>query len=105
MHMNWLTETKIPVGKSAKAAFDWLQSVGEPFFDWLSWLMELLIDAILWVLQTPPELIVIAAFVALTWTLQRNWKVCLFVALGFIGSALLVAAPLLKRAKEAVATA
>lgn len=82
--MDWLTETKIPVGKSAKLAFEWLQDVGEPFFDWLSWLLELLIDSILWVMQTPHPLLVTAGFVAITWGLQRNWKTCLFVALGFL---------------------
>ena len=32
--MDWLTDWKIPIGKSAKRAFDWLQEVGEPLFDW-----------------------------------------------------------------------
>ncbi len=82
--MNWLTDTKIPVGRVAGDAFDWLQDNGAWFFDGLSDAMEALIDAILWVLQTPHPLIVIAAFVALTWALQRNWKICLFVALGFL---------------------
>ncbi|MDQ2088303.1 choline ABC transporter permease subunit [Marimonas arenosa] len=82
--MDWLTEEKIPVGKYAKRFFDWLQETGEPFFDWLSWVMELLIEAILWVLQTPPELLVVMAFVALTWVLQRGWKTPLLVALGFL---------------------
>ena len=82
--MDWLTETKIPVGKTAKQVFDWLQEVGQGFFDWLSWVLELLIDAILWVLQSPHPLIVVAVFVAITWILQRNWKTCLFVALGFL---------------------
>ncbi len=86
--MTWLTsiltEDKIPVGKTAKAAFDWLQAVAEPFFDWLSWLMETMINGFLWVLQTPPPLLVIAAFVALTWALQRGWKTPLLVALGFL---------------------
>lgn len=82
--MEWLTENKIPVGKTAKTAFDWLQSVGQDFFDGLAWLLELMIDGILWVLQTPHELIVIAAFAAMTWILQKNWKTCLFVVLGFL---------------------
>ncbi len=82
--MDWLTETKIPVGKFAKGIFDWLKDEGEPFFDWLSLMMEMMIDAILWVLQTPHPLITIAGFVALTWVLQRSWKTCLFVALGFL---------------------
>ena len=82
--MDWLTETKIPVGKTAKSVFNWLQDVGEPFFDWLSWILELMIDAILWLMQTPHPLIVVAVFVAITWALQRNWKTCVFVALGFL---------------------
>ncbi|TRD23266.1 choline ABC transporter permease subunit [Palleronia caenipelagi] len=82
--MDWLTETKIPVGKTAKAVFEWLQDVGEPFFDWLSVMLELLIDSILWLMQTPHPLIVVAVFAAITWVLQRNWKICLFVVLGFL---------------------
>ena len=82
--MDWLTETKIPVGKIAKRLFDWLQDRGEPFFDWLSLVMEGLIEGILWVLQTPHPLVVVAAFVALAWILQRSWKTALFVLLGFL---------------------
>ncbi len=80
--MEWLTDNKIPVGKTSKALFDWLQDVGEPFFDGLATVMEWLIDAILWILQTPHPLIIMLAFVAITWALQRSWKICLFVALG-----------------------
>lgn len=82
--LDWLTETKIPVGKSAAAFFDWLQSNGAWFFDGLAVVMEGMIDAILWVLQTPHPFVIILAFVTLTWVLQRSWKVCLFVALGFL---------------------
>ncbi|CTQ33202.1 choline ABC transporter permease subunit [Jannaschia rubra] len=82
--MDWLTDNKIPIGKWAASWFDWLQDVGQPFFDGLARVMEAMIDAILWLLQTPPELVVIAVFVALTWFAQRSWKVCLFVALGFL---------------------
>jgi glycine betaine/proline transport system permease protein len=82
--MDWLTDNKIPVGKTARAVFEWLQEIGEPFFEWLSWVLEALIDGILWVLQTPHPLIVVGVFVGITWLLQRNWKVCLFVALGFL---------------------
>ena len=82
--MDWLTDNKIPIGKFAKRFFDWLKDAGEPVFDWLSWVLEMLIGGILWVLQTPPELVVIGAFVALAWWLQRGWKVPLLVALGFL---------------------
>ncbi len=82
--MHWLTDTKIPVGKTAKLIFDWLQSNAEWFFDGLSTALNWLINAILWVLQTPNPLVIIAAFVALTWLLQRSWKTCLLVFLGFL---------------------
>ncbi len=82
--MDWLTETKIPVGKTAKVIFEWLQSHGAVFFDAMAAAMEWLIEAFLWVLQTPHPFVIIACFVALTWVLQRSWKTCLFIALGFL---------------------
>ena len=82
--MEWLTDTKIPIGKWAAGIFDWLQINGAWFFDGLSITMEALIDGILWVLQTPHPFIIIAVFAAITWMLQRSWKVVLFVILGFL---------------------
>lgn len=82
--LDWLTDHKIPTGDAAEAVFSWLQRNGTWFFDALAWAMEGLIDGILWVLQSPPELLVIAVFVALTWGVHRNWKVPTFVALGFL---------------------
>ncbi len=82
--MEWLTDNKLPVGKWSKKGFDWLKENAEPFFDALAQLMEWLIDGILWVLQTPHPLIVVAAFVALTWFLQKSWKTCLLILLGFL---------------------
>ncbi|MGX0975860.1 glycine betaine/proline transport system permease protein [Roseovarius sp. MBR-51] len=82
--MDWLSDHKIPVGKWAEAFFLWLQDNAAAFFDALSVLMEGLIDAFLWVLQTPHPLVIIGVFVALTWALQRSWKTCLFVILGFL---------------------
>jgi glycine betaine/proline transport system permease protein len=64
--------------------FDWLQDNGAWFFDGMALAMEGMIDAILWVLQTPHPLIIIAVFVALTWALQRSWKTCVFITLGFL---------------------
>jgi len=82
--MNWLTDNKIPVGDWAEGFFLWLQNNAVKFFDVLSMIMEAVIDAFLWLLQTPHPFVIIAIFVGLTWILQRNWKTCLFVALGFL---------------------
>ncbi len=82
--MEWLTDTKIPVGRTAKAIFDWMNTNLGPLFDLISDVMEAMIDGILWVLQTPHPFVIIAFFIALTWYLQRSWKVCLGVLLGFL---------------------
>lgn len=83
--MNWLTETKIPVGAKAKQSFDWLQDHFAWFFDKLSDAMEdRLLAGIEWLLQAPPAFVIIALFVAITWIIQRNWKACLTVFLGFL---------------------
>ncbi len=89
--MSWFTETLydwyddgIPVGKAAKTVFDWMKDHLKWFFDGLATVMEALIEGILWILQTPHPLVIIAAFVGLTWYLQRNWKTCFLVAVGFL---------------------
>jgi len=82
--LDWLTEHKIPVGKASKSIFDWLKDSGEPFFDGMALVLEWMIDAFLWIMQTPHPLIIIAVVVAATWRLQRSWKTCLLVVLGFL---------------------
>lgn len=82
--MEWLTEYKIPVGDVASAIFDWVRDNGEVVLDGVAGVMERLIDAILWLFQTPDPLIVILAFVGLCYAIQRNWRIALFIALGFL---------------------
>lgn len=81
--LDWLTDSKLPLGKMSKLAFDWMKVNLKPLFDAMGAVMEALIDAILWVLQTPHPLAIIAVFLALTWYLQRSWKTVLFVAVSF----------------------
>ncbi|SIS67660.1 choline ABC transporter permease subunit [Phaeovulum vinaykumarii] len=75
---------KIPVGKTAKAAFKWTKTHADGFFDSLSDLMQALIDGFMWVLQSPPPLVVVGLFVVLTYLLQRSWKTAGLVLLGFL---------------------
>ncbi|MDM7932160.1 choline ABC transporter permease subunit [Tabrizicola sp.] len=82
--MDWLTAYKIPVGKTAQIVFDWLKANAAPLFDAIALGLEALVDAILWLLQGPPPLLVIAVFVGLTWVVQRSWKTCLLVLIGFL---------------------
>lgn len=97
--MNWLTELfepakfiklmsadgiKIRVGKTAKSIFDWMNDNLGGLFDAISAVMEAMIAGIQWLLQAPHPLVIIGFFLALTWYLQRSWKVCLGVLLGFL---------------------
>tara|TARA_B110000977_G_scaffold137640_1_gene174842 strand:- start:1665 stop:2498 length:834 start_codon:yes stop_codon:yes gene_type:complete len=79
--MDWLETYKIPMDDMSEAIVDWLKTHARPFFDTLSDGLEWMIDGIVWALQTPPTLLIVVLFVALTWALQRSWKVCLLVTL------------------------
>lgn len=82
--MEWLTENKIPVGAWASNFFNWIRDNLSGVIDGLAEGAEWLIEALLWLLQTPHPLVIGTLFVGLTWVLQRNWKTCLLVALGFL---------------------
>ncbi|MDA5093609.1 choline ABC transporter permease subunit [Aliiroseovarius sp. KMU-50] len=71
--MEWLTDAKIPVGKSIANAFDWLTDAFGPFFDTVDDVLGNGIDGFLWLLQAPPAILIVALFAALTWYLQRSW--------------------------------
>ncbi|WP_134679723.1 choline ABC transporter permease subunit [Paracoccus ravus] len=79
-----VTGAKIPVGKTAKAIFDWLNAHAGFVFNLVSEMMETLIDAILALLEFPHPLVFTLIAVALTWLLQRNWRTCLLIAAGFL---------------------
>lgn len=82
--LEWLTEEKIPVGKTFKQAFEWLRDNARWFFDGVEAILNWMIDMTLVVLQFPHPLVMISIFVAITWGIQRNWKTCVLVALGLL---------------------
>ena len=69
----WLTAYKIPVGQWGKQFFDGLARG-------ISVVLEAMIDALLW----PPPLVVIAAFAALAFLLQRSVTIAAGVAVGLL---------------------
>ncbi|MEO8244082.1 MAG: choline ABC transporter permease subunit [bacterium] len=81
--MKW-TDYKIPLGSWADTIFIWMKTHLSGLFNVIADVLENMINGFLWLLQTPNPLIIIAIFVALAWVLQRNWKICLFVAVGFL---------------------
>ncbi|WP_420962560.1 choline ABC transporter permease subunit [Brucella sp. IR073] len=82
--MNWLTEYKIPVGRTAKGVVDWLTSHLTWAFDALAAVMQAMIDGLLFVLNTPPPLVTIIIFAAIAWFLQRRISVVVLTVLGFL---------------------
>ena len=82
--MNWLEDNKIPIGKWAETVVDWLIDNATWFFDALAYVLDAMIAASLWVLQTPPPLVIIAAFAALAWFLQRSIATTVIVVIGFL---------------------
>ena len=82
--LDLVTKTKIPVGREAGRAFDWLTLHASNFFDALATGLEGLIDGVQWVLLTPHPFVIILAFAALAHFLQRSWPTTLGVVAGFL---------------------
>lgn len=76
-----ILDAKIPVGRSVAAAFDWMQDQFVTAFDGLEAGLRSIIGLLATGLQTPHPFIVIAAFAAVTWVLQRRVVPVLIVVL------------------------
>ncbi|MES5098818.1 choline ABC transporter permease subunit [Agrobacterium sp. BA1120] len=84
--MEWLSasQNRLPIGRYAKEAVDWLTGNLSFFFDWLSFIFESVIDAFLYVLQAPHPLIIVAILTALSAWMRRSIGMPLFTALGLL---------------------
>jgi glycine betaine/proline transport system permease protein len=82
--LDWLTQDKIPVGRTAKQIVDWLTNNFAWFFDGLALLMQGFIDALMFVLKYPHPLIMIVIFSAIAYALRRSIGVTILTALGFL---------------------
>ncbi|MFD1746095.1 choline ABC transporter permease subunit [Rhizobium helianthi] len=82
--MEFITESKIPIGMWAKWFVDWLTLSGASFFNWLSFILSHVIGALLFVLQWPHPLAVVAGITALSFYMRRSLGLALFTALGLL---------------------
>ncbi|MHC1548250.1 choline ABC transporter permease subunit [Phyllobacterium sp. K27] len=82
--MDWLTQDKIPVGKTAKAVVDWLTTNFSGFFDGLAMVMQSFIDGLMYVLKYPHPLAMIAIFAAIAYALRRSTAVTILTIVGFL---------------------
>ena len=80
----WLTAYKIPVGMWGKQFFDVLTTSLDWFFDGLASGISVALEAMIELLMWPPPLVVIAAFAALAYVLQRSLLIAGGVALGLL---------------------
>lgn len=84
--MEWLSapQNRLPVGRYAKEAVQWLTTNLSFFFDWLAFIFGSVIDAILYLLQAPHPLIIVALLTALSAWMRRSIGMPLFTALGLL---------------------
>ncbi|GAB4264704.1 MAG: choline ABC transporter permease subunit [Pararhodobacter sp.] len=68
-----ITNAKIPLGRHVADAFAWVQDNFWPAFDALELVLRTGIDGVSTALLTPPPVVLIVIFAALTYLLQRNW--------------------------------
>ncbi len=82
--MDWIESYKIPVGRWAAAAIDWITETFQGPLDSFSDAVNWLIDRLLWLLQAPHPLVVIAVFAGVAWLMQRSWTAVALVAVSFL---------------------
>jgi glycine betaine/proline transport system permease protein len=82
--LDWLTQDKIPVGRTAKGIVDWLTNNFAWFFDGLATLMQGFIDGLMFLLKYPHPLIMVAIFAAIAYALRRSIGVTILTVLGFL---------------------
>jgi glycine betaine/proline transport system permease protein len=82
--MEWLEEHKLPIGKWAKAAVDWLTDNVQFIFTGLETVLEQVIVALLFLLQTPPAIVIVALVCALAWFTKKSWRLVIAVAAGLL---------------------
>ncbi|MBV0890976.1 choline ABC transporter permease subunit [Paracoccus sp. Z118] len=79
-----LTETKIPVGRTARQVFDWLRTHAAPIFDVIAGALDWLIYGFQSLLEVPHPLVFTAGAVLLAWVMQRRVSVCVLVGAGLL---------------------
>jgi glycine betaine/proline transport system permease protein len=78
--MEWLTSTKIPIGKTIARFVDFLNDHAAGFFDAIADSLSWLIDGSTDLLVAIPPLALIAIFTVLAWVLHRRWGLTVFTA-------------------------
>ena len=79
-----LSSYKIPVGKTANTIVEWLKNHCSLFFASVRFGLDSLLNSTLSILLWPSPIVLIVFLSFLAWFNQRNWRVVLLTALGFL---------------------
>jgi len=82
--MDWLTETKIPIGKWSKAVVDWLTDNASFVFEAMETVLDFIISLLLAILQFPHPLVLVALVCGLAYYFKRSISLSVIVALGLL---------------------
>lgn len=82
--MDWLTDTKIPIGKTIARFVDFLNDHAAGFFDAIADSLSWLINGSTDILLAIPALVLIAFFTFIAWFFHRRWGLTLFTALSLL---------------------
>ncbi len=82
--LDWLTNTKLPVGQGAKWVVEWLKDHGRWFFDLISEALGGLIDLVTAAQTLIGPLGMVILFVGFTLWLQKSWKKAAAVLIGML---------------------
>jgi glycine betaine/proline transport system permease protein len=81
---DWIAAHKLPLGWAVKQFISWLQAHASWFFDLITDSISFMVDGLTAILLQIPAAILILAFAALAYWLQRSWKLALFVVIAFV---------------------
>ncbi len=82
--MEWLTQTKIPVGPWARTVFDTINMTFGGAIDRFADVLKDGFDGVVDGLLSLHPFVLIAVFVAIAWAIQRRWQTPLLVLAGFL---------------------
>ncbi|MBB4301953.1 glycine betaine/proline transport system permease protein [Rhodobium orientis] len=80
--MDWLTETKIPLGKWVEAGVEAFNVWASGFLDAVSETLQTLIEGLTDGMAAVPPVVLVLVFAALAGYLKKSWKLALGVVLG-----------------------
>lgn len=83
---NWISarENRIPIGEWSKTFVEWLTTNFEAFFRGLTVGLNFILEGTVNALLAVPDVVLLAVITAISYLLQRSWKLALFTLFGLL---------------------